>query len=271
MKKLVLKILFCAAMIIVNCGICNAADTQIKSQTYQNFRQQQIDKKVAQKRQQIEDWYAQHFEWIREAAQVRASELNTAQQKDWVEFATMMRLADFDGTYFLSTNTVYQDYPAVVLRNDMMASYFLDAATQLLIDPELYAYLNASKEDCMQSNLVHDNAIDLLNIMEEFQNELKYLENQKNIRLAELNQWQTTLQDRIVLKKPKAAQPGVISAINYDTQHKFAMIDSVIVYQGSVLNSVKIVNIDRYKIQFEKNGKLWIQRIGDKANTAWNS
>ena len=49
----------------------------------------------------------------------------------------------------------------------------------------------------------------------------------------------------------------------------FAGIDKELISQGHRVNNIKIVKIHRDKVEFEKNGKNWVQVIGEPANPAW--
>lgn len=117
----------------------------------------------------------------------------------------------------------------------------------------------------------------LLVIMREFESKAIHLKNLKKIYLAELEQLENDQKEDVfrVMREIKAQletlEVGVVSAINYDDREAFCMIDGVdeaIIYPGGTINSVKVVKIHRNKVEFEKDGKKWVQVIGKPANPA---
>ena len=120
----------------------------------------------------------------------------------------------------------------------------------------------------------------LLVIMREFESKSMRLENLRKTYLAELEQWENDQREdvfrvmREIEAQLKTPELGVVSAISYDDKGAFCMIDGVdeaIIYPGSIINNVKVVKIDRYKVEFEENGKSWVQVIGKPANPAWTN
>ncbi len=54
-----------------------------------------------------------------------------------------------------------------------------------------------------------------------------------------------------------------VNAISYNTDNPAALIGSVILHVGDTIYGVKIVNIHKDKVEFEKDGKTWTQKIGE--------
>ena len=64
-------------------------------------------------------------------------------------------------------------------------------------------------------------------------------------------------------------QQGVVKGILCVPGSSSAVIDTQIVYEGESIYGVKVVNIERSTVEFEKNGKRWKQRVLERANPAW--
>jgi hypothetical protein len=65
----------------------------------------------------------------------------------------------------------------------------------------------------------------------------------------------------VSLPTTKPSQKGLISAIIYDADDSLAMIDGKLVRVGDTIHNMKITNIYKDEVEFEKNGKTWTQKI----------
>jgi hypothetical protein len=66
-----------------------------------------------------------------------------------------------------------------------------------------------------------------------------------------------------------ANQHGVITGILYVVEDSSAIVDGTIIYRGDVVFGVRVVNIEKFAVEFEKNGIRWKQKIREKPNPAW--
>jgi len=62
---------------------------------------------------------------------------------------------------------------------------------------------------------------------------------------------------------------GVVTGILYTIENSTALIDKQIVKEGDTIYGVTVVKIHRNDIEFEKNGRRWKQRVGQRPNGAW--
>ena len=71
----------------------------------------------------------------------------------------------------------------------------------------------------------------------------------------------------------KAAKPkqtrGVVSGIVYGTGASMILLGNQIYAEGEAADGVKIVKIHPGKVEFEKNGERWVQRIREPADSHW--
>ena len=71
-----------------------------------------------------------------------------------------------------------------------------------------------------------------------------------------------------LLKSEKAAPAfsgvGVVTGIMYNEDNPSAIIDFQIVHEGETLHGVNILKIHRDKVEFEKDGTKWEQKVQEK-------
>lgn len=66
------------------------------------------------------------------------------------------------------------------------------------------------------------------------------------------------------------ARQGVVTGILYTTiESSSAVIDGQIVKEGDTIHNVTVTKIHKSEVEFEKNGKRWKQRVGQRPNPAW--
>lgn len=68
--------------------------------------------------------------------------------------------------------------------------------------------------------------------------------------------------------KPKATH-GLVTGILYSRQDPSALIDGKIVRETGTIHGVKIVKIDRDKVEFDKDGRTWSQGVQETPNDYW--
>jgi hypothetical protein len=116
----------------------------------------------------------------------------------------------------------------------------------------------------------------LLRDMAEFENELAYLQTRREASLQELARWEQEIREDAIetmnfIKRPaKEVDAGVIGAIIHDKERACVMIGGDIVYQGGTTNSVRVVKIHEDRVEFSKEGKTWVQKLGEPASAYWN-
>lgn len=88
--------------------------------------------------------------------------------------------------------------------------------------------------------------------------------------------WEAVATDNIICKLwkkypliSKSPQKGMIIGILFNEANPAALIDDELVHEGDTIDGVKVVQINRRQIQFEKNGKTWVQGVREKPRSAW--
>lgn len=66
-------------------------------------------------------------------------------------------------------------------------------------------------------------------------------------------------------------QQGMVTGILYAMEESSAVIDKQVVRTGDTLHGVTIVSIEKFIVEFEKDGTRWKQRVREKPNPAWQS
>ena len=64
-------------------------------------------------------------------------------------------------------------------------------------------------------------------------------------------------------------QSGVVTGILYIPGDSSAIVEGIIVRQGDTINGAEVIGIEKFYVEFEKNGVQWKQKVRQKASTAW--
>jgi tetratricopeptide (TPR) repeat protein/uncharacterized RDD family membrane protein YckC len=64
-------------------------------------------------------------------------------------------------------------------------------------------------------------------------------------------------------------QPGQVSGILWSEDNPSAIIGTIIVHEGDTISGVKVVKIRKGAVEFEKNGKNWMQGVGETPASYW--
>jgi hypothetical protein len=64
---------------------------------------------------------------------------------------------------------------------------------------------------------------------------------------------------------------GVVTGVVCSVERPCAIIGSETVSEGDILDGVKITRIGRGEVEFEKDGKVWKQFVGEHASSEWTN
>jgi len=94
------------------------------------------------------------------------------------------------------------------------------------------------------------------------------LERQKEyaltVRLAELER----PKEKAITPKSKATH-GLVEGIVYSSEKASAVVNHKIVHEGETILGVVVVKIYKDKVEFDKNGTKWEQKVGQKPEAYW--
>jgi len=63
---------------------------------------------------------------------------------------------------------------------------------------------------------------------------------------------------------------GVVNGVLYNVENNSsAIIEGEIVKEGDVIHEVRVIKIYKAQVEFEKDGKVWKQQVGEYPNSAW--
>ncbi len=78
-----------------------------------------------------------------------------------------------------------------------------------------------------------------------------------------------TARENTTVVESVTVEPGMVSGIMYAEENPSAVIGHGIVLEGDAIDDVNVVKIHKDKVEFEKNGRRWTQRVGQLPNGAW--
>ncbi len=62
---------------------------------------------------------------------------------------------------------------------------------------------------------------------------------------------------------------GIVTGILYSDEKPAAMINSEIIYEGSIVDDVRVIRIGPKKVEFERDGRTWSQGMHEIPHSAW--
>jgi len=268
--------------------LCEGSDLSAPNQPLQSIQNNSQD--TNQQYQAIENWYTFWVGQIRRSAEERAARLTFSEREIWTEFIMMTNQTPSFDTYFFNTaRSFLDDKKTFQLRTALMDRFFIDSAASFLMDPAAKSRLsyiannNINITDAKERNfLLRMEAKKILAVMDEFIPKLIRLANQREAKLADLQQWEKDVKANVtkvtlrVESQPQLPQYGVVSAISYGPKDILCMVEGVdeIIKPGDTINNaaiknVKVGKIGRYKVEFEKDGQRWAQAVGQTAQPMW--
>jgi len=99
--------------------------------------------------------------------------------------------------------------------------------------------------------------------------QLRDLERQKSYALrVELPAMEQRLKQSLLESKPKPPA-GVVTGILYCPDKPAAIINGTVVHRSQELDGVKVIEIYPDRVEFEKAGRRWHQKVRDEASRFW--
>ena len=68
----------------------------------------------------------------------------------------------------------------------------------------------------------------------------------------------------------KGMVTGILYSISDSIEKSSAILNGQIVKEGDIIEEVKIVRIERFTVEFDKNGKRWKQHVREQPNSVWD-
>ena len=234
---------------IVNAGTgtdansnANAGADEEKTQQPSEKRQeklQAIDKSVSESRQRISSRYSKKIEELRQQA------VKQTEQFEAAERAGLAGSAVKAATFYESVGYVPKGYT----QNE--DGFWL--SDQRLAETEKRI---ADKKSEISQALQAD--------IDELERQQKYL---LNVGLKDLKE---RLREDVL--KPRPQQPlGMLCGIVHVEEKRAALINRTIVHEGDIINGVSVVRIERRKVEFEKDGSTWDQKVGGAPGALWDT
>lgn len=223
----------------------------------------ELDSYIATRRKEIEDWYASEFQRLKLWAENRVKELDGEAKVAYARCLQKMQNTISNSTAVISENTY--------VHADTYYSPYGYAST------DGYAYtdgvLREVSEQTVVGNPVGDYKLELESIKESqravegvfselLQKRERYLwqlESYAKSRRAGIEGQKRLVRENTEVKL--AGGPGVIDAISCSGAKPFIMLSGEILYEGDFANGFKIKKIYPTKVEFEKDGEIWVRDL----------
>jgi flagellar basal body-associated protein FliL len=79
-----------------------------------------------------------------------------------------------------------------------------------------------------------------------------------------------TTKNKIEIPNILPTGKGLVTGIVSGDDKPSAVVNGVIVREGDVVNDIRVVRIYKDKVEFEKDGQRWRQRVKEKPPSIWN-
>jgi len=254
----------------------------------QEARLPQIEAAATREREQIEQRAeGRRFEIARQTARRGAAQLSLLERALWTEFAQLSHgETQAEGyLYDLHFGDAYYDQ-TIPLRQALIEDYFVSEMAQLLQSDAFRNKLVQITEERLNvplQPLLRERARKLLSLTDSLRAELsmgvRQLENARTGRLDAAMEWETTLKKQVrenleYLRRTESKEPGlgVVESIGYSPQSGyFCMVEGVdrVLGTGDTIGAVRVLNIEREKVEFAKDGATWAQQLGAPAQSYW--
>jgi hypothetical protein len=287
--KFAISIVVCLLLVIPCKGAQNQADRSGQL-NIQKERLQDICDIASGQRQDIENCYLAGLAQLKQQALQQARKIKLLDRILWTEFISKSGQKPYSDIYFYNARTFLLSDPKAFdeLRGAMIDSYFLNTIADFLMDADarkmLADIVNSDTPRDSQNFLIRKEAQELLTVMDYFAVLSERLENQKASELADLQIWEETSMAEVqraireMVSPPKATPYGTVYAVIYYNKGSLCMIEGIdeIIKPGDTINNaqtknVKIVkiDIDRARVEFDGNGRQWVQAVGQSPNPGW--
>ena len=221
-------------VVTVLSGVVNAASDEKQKQrsiTAPKDRLQDIEKYISQSRKRTEDYYARRMKELKLRAEEEIKLFEEAEQSKLAKAELVKKARHFEDWGFVPSGTL--------LSNEEVA--LVESRTS-----------EKKKE-----------------IMESLERSAAAVERQKTYALTVgLMKLEERLKENVLKPKPEPTY-GVVTGIIFSQEEPSAAIAGKIVHEGDVIQDVKVVKIHRDNVQFEKDGNVWKQKVGQTAEVFW--
>jgi hypothetical protein len=191
----------------------------------------EVEKYISQRRKATEDSYQRRIAELRLRAEKEIKLFEEAEQAKLAKAELVKKAQHFENWGFMPTGTLLSNEEAALAESRI-----------------------AQKEK---------------KIMESLEQDVANLERKKKHALTvRLAGFEKQLKEDVLKPKPEPTH-GVVKAIVYSKDKQTALIDKEIAHPGDTIHGVKIVKINLDNVEFEKNGKLWKQKVGGTAEAFW--
>jgi len=249
-----------------------------------NVQKQRIDdieKTARRERELILENYERGKVWLDERAEKAALRFSSWARRIWVEFFHQEGEAPYaDGYYSLTRPSPLADSDLYNFRLALEEIHFVKNLQDLLQNDqarEMLQEMTANPQNRYE-RLVNVQARGLLRQMRMLKMSAQELKKNKEAELQRLDEWQKQARGdvRKVIDdlKSVADEPalGMVGAVSYGSEKRFVMIEGAendIVYEGQVVDGVRVVEISEKTVEFSKAGLTWTQEVGEQPSSAW--
>ncbi|HEW79184.1 MAG TPA: hypothetical protein ENH34_04365 [Phycisphaerales bacterium] len=223
-----------------------------------------IDEYVLQQRQNIESWYASNVANLQRWAKERLAQLDGAEKAAWARFCQNMENTMSNKTGYLTMNSY--GYADTYFTGDGYATTNSYVMTDGYFSEKTNTFVVGNPAGRYESEIGQ-----IKNSKDAIKLEFSRLSRMRESYLAELEQYAKRRREGLRAETYKTIEntkikieggPGLIEAIFWsDKEESSIMFDNEILCEGNIINGFKVNKIYPDRVEFEKNRKIWVQKL----------
>lgn len=255
MKTLIL-ILGCLLLL----APCQAEGKEAVQETQNRLSPEEIDKYISQQRRNIENYYNGQLVELNQRAESEIRLLEAADKGFYASLAAQAETAKvvlhidsygYRAPWYLADETERKLH----LEGDFEPSD--DFKDSLRNSPKRFAVAQARIADRKSE------------VLAKLGCETLKLEQLKQYALTDgLAQLEKKLKEDAMQPEPEITN-GMVTGILYSAEKPSALINRKILHEGYTINGIKVVKIYTDRVVFEKGGRGWDQKVGEKPAAYW--
>lgn len=223
-----------------------------------------IDKYAVEERQKIENWYLNNLIILQEWAQEMLERLDDEEKLAWGRFCqNMQNITSHRSGYLIGNSYGSADSHATAGGYAITHGY---TWTDGYFSGTTHTFVVGNPGGRYESEIRQ-----IRNSKEAIRSEFENLKRKKEGHLAELEQYVNNLRENVYAAKRRLKEsteiklqggPGLISAICSSKNGQSSIVfEGQILHEGHIANGFKVHKIHPDRVEFEKDGKIWVQKL----------
>jgi hypothetical protein len=225
----------------------------------------EIEADFEQRKQKIENYYANVFRRLRENVEISLRRLDFADKAAYAHFIEQLNNTTSKSTGYTSVTGCITPYGTVTADGLHIGTTKTRVEGKPASDYELKVReLNKAADD-----LISEYRLDCDHFQRRRACDLSDLEKEKERTLAALHNYGTTIPEESPIQPVPPKAKGTVTGILYCDERPRTFINDEVLREGQSTNGVKVIKINQDSVELEYAGTHWTQKVNDPPSTNW--